>query len=80
MDETQKALKEAITSGAPWTAAGLAKKIGASPQQVHQWVKGTRPVPALRAIQIEQHCGVAAERLNPTVKQFRANTRGEKEN
>lgn len=36
------------------TQAQLARTIGVHPQAVSQYVRGTRPIPAERAIQIEQ--------------------------
>lgn len=75
-DETD-ALREAIHSKDPWTAKGLAKAIGATPQQVGQWLNGNRPIPVSRALVIEEHYDVDAERLNKQVSRIRAKT-GEK--
>jgi DNA-binding transcriptional regulator YdaS (Cro superfamily) len=49
------------------TQAQLARTIGVHPQAVSQYVRGTRPIPAERAIQIEQALAgeVRVEDLRP---------------
>ncbi|WP_425602034.1 transcriptional regulator [Stenotrophomonas maltophilia] len=45
----------------------LAKLAGASPQFVHQWVTGRRPVPARYVLGIEAATGVTRYELRPDV-------------
>lgn len=49
------------------TQAQLARQIGAHPQAVNQYIRGKRPIPAERAIQIEQALAgdVRVEDLRP---------------
>lgn len=49
------------------TQAQLARTIGVHPQAVSQYIRGTRPIPAERAIQIEQALAgeVRADDLRP---------------
>ncbi|AWH46047.1 hypothetical protein C1924_15190 [Stenotrophomonas sp. ESTM1D_MKCIP4_1] len=45
----------------------LARILGVSPQQLNQWVKASRPVPAKHALAIERVTGVSRHLLRPDV-------------
>jgi len=47
--------------------AAVARHLGVTPQAVHQWIKGTRPVPPRLALQIESDTGVSRHELRPDV-------------
>jgi len=47
--------------------AAVARHLQVTPQAVHQWVKGQRPVPPRLALQIEADTGVSRHDLRPDV-------------
>ena len=60
-----KALNEAIKLSGNQSA--LADAIGVKPPMITQWLKGIRPIPAKRAIQIEKLTGISRKDLCPQV-------------
>ena len=48
--------------------AEMARRIGVKPPTISQWIAGSRPVPAVRALDIESLTGGAVRRneLSPT--------------
>lgn len=62
MDAINRAI-EAIEGG----QAALARVLNITPQQVNQWAKGARPVPARYVIAIEQATGVSRHELLPEI-------------
>lgn len=58
---------QTATERADGGQAGLARKLGVSPQTVNQWVRGERPVPRDHCPAIEAETGVRCEELLPDV-------------
>lgn len=71
MEDNNAPLMRAIDACKPPTQTELARRIGATVQQVNTWKVGTRPIPVLKAVAIEAQTGVPAEQLNPKVAAIR---------
>jgi len=47
--------------------SGIARLLGITPQAVHQWVVGKRPVPPRHCIAIEAATGLSRHELRPDI-------------
>ena len=73
MEKEKTPILRAIEACVPTTQTELARRIGATVQQVNTWVQERRPIPPHKAVEIEiaVNGAVKAEDLNPMVAKIR---------
>jgi len=53
------------------TQMQIAEKLGVGQTNVSQWYTGKRPIPPERALEMEYHFGIDAEKLDPRVAEYK---------